>query len=218
MKDDFIEFPTDASMMNESMLNEFLFESMPQLLLQGLNSTMTNQWGSGFAIFSFTFSLVVVINATWRFGYYYFVEDVPIGDVPVTLKIPLTKIKIDLKRRDNDTQESREKKMYKIHGQEHLQKLLKISLIDTYGDISNKISHKREEEASKVVDVIVKYRIIDSKTLATNPKAIHELNQLIPNASLALKRLANNEDIITHLQTFDENVRKEEPKSFFGLF
>ena len=128
------------------------------------------------------------------------------------------KIKIDLERRDNDTQESREKKMYKIHGQEHLQKLLKISLIDTYRDISNKISHKREEEASKVVDVIVKYRIIDSKTLARNPKAIHELNELIPNASLALKRLANNEDIITHLQTFDENVRKEKPKCFFGLF
>ena len=108
--------------------------------------------------------------------------------------------------------------MHKIHGQEHLQKLLKISLIDTYRDISNKISHKREEEASKVVDVIVKYRIIDSKTLARNPKAIHELNELIPNASLALKRLANNEDIITHLQTFDENVRKEKPKCFFGLF
>ncbi len=52
--------------------------------------------------------------------------------------------------------------MYKIHGQEHLRKLLTIALIDTYRDISNKISHKREEEASKVVDVIVKYRIIDS--------------------------------------------------------
>ena len=57
------------------------------------------------------------------------------------------------------------------------------------------------------MDIIVRYRLIDSKTLARNPKAIHELNELIPNASLALKRLANNEDIITHLQTFDENVR-----------
>ena len=96
--------------------------------------------------------------------------------------------------------------------------MLKIALIDIHRDISNKLSHKREEEASKVVDTLQTYRIIDSKTLARNPKAIHELNELIPNASLALKRLANNEDIITHLQTFDENVRKEEPKSFSGLF
>ena len=123
-----------------------------------------------------------------------------------------------MKRHDNDTEETREKKMYKIHGQEHLQKLLKIALVDILRDISNKINHKREEEASKVLDTLQKYRIIDSKTLARNPKAIHELNELIPNASLALRRLANNEDILTHVRTFDENLRKEEPKAFFGLF
>ena len=158
----------------------------------------------------------MVINATWRFGYYYFVEDVPIGDVPVTLKVPFTKIKIDLKRHDNDTEETREKKMYKIHGQEHLQKLLKIAMSDIHRDISNKTIHKREEKASKVVDIIVRYRLIDSKTLARNQKAIHELNELIPNASLALKRPANNEDILSHLQL--NNLKEEEPKAFFGLF
>ena len=108
--------------------------------------------------------------------------------------------------------------MYKIHGQEHLQKLLKITLIDIHRDISNKISHKREEEAERVMMIMNKYNIINTKSLARNPKAIHELNKLIPNASLALKRLANNEDIITHLQTFNEYSRKEEPKTFFGLF
>ena len=91
-------------------------------------------------------------------------------------------------------------------------------MVDIFRDISNKINHKREEEASKVVDTLQRYRIIDSKTLARNPKAIHELNELIPNASFALKRLANNEDILTHIQTFDDNLRQEEPKAFFGLF
>merc|ERR1711965_680773 len=205
-------------MMNESMLNEFILESIPQLILQGLNSTITDQWGSGFAIFSFTFSLVMVINATWWFGYYYFVEDVPIGDVPMTLKVPFTSIKIDLKRHDNDTEETREKKMYKIHGQEHLQKLLKNALEDIHRAIANKIRHKREEEAERVMIIINKYDIINTKSLARNPKAIHELNELIPNASLALKRLANNENILTHLQSFNNNLQDEEPKAFFGLF
>ena len=57
-----------------------------------------------------------------------------------------------------------------------------------------------------------------AEPFARNPKAIRELNDLVPNASLALKRLANNEDILTHLQTFNNNIQEEEPKAFFGLF
>ena len=95
---------------------------------------------------------------------------------------------------------------------------MKNALEDIHRAIANKIRHKREEEAEKVMDILVKFGITCSKYLARNPKAIHELNELIPNASLALKRLANNEDILTHLRIFDELLRKEEPKAFFGLF
>ncbi|MEK9698547.1 MAG: hypothetical protein VW270_22435, partial [Candidatus Poseidoniales archaeon] len=67
---DYEEYPTDAGMMNESLLNEFILESIPQLLLQGINNTYTDQWLTGVTLFSFVFSLTIVINSIWRFGYY----------------------------------------------------------------------------------------------------------------------------------------------------
>jgi hypothetical protein len=82
------ETDTDAGLLNESIMTEFFLESIPQLLLQGLNNTATDQWDEWFTIASFSFSLGMVVNSIYRFGYYVFVMENSVDEVPIRLKIP----------------------------------------------------------------------------------------------------------------------------------
>ena len=78
---------TDAGMFSESLLAEFVFEAMPQLLLQGLNNTYTYQWGNPITGFSFGFSFAMVVNGIWKLAYPIVMEGMTINDVPLHVKI-----------------------------------------------------------------------------------------------------------------------------------
>jgi hypothetical protein len=78
---------TDAGMFNESLLFEFLFESIPQLLLQGLNNTYTFQWFDPITLSSFAFSGFMVVNGIWTLAYPVLIDGIAVNDVPVRLNI-----------------------------------------------------------------------------------------------------------------------------------
>jgi hypothetical protein len=78
---------TDAGMFSESLLAEFVFEAMPQLLLQGLNNTYTYQWGNPITRFSFAFSFAMIVNGIWTLVYPIVMEGMTINDVPLRVKI-----------------------------------------------------------------------------------------------------------------------------------
>merc|ERR1712010_88261 len=105
-------------MMNESLLSEFLLESVPQLIIQGINNTITGQWTEIVTLSSFIISLTIVVNSIWRFAYWKLIEKIPIGDVPIFIKIPFTSIKIKLKR-DNTDVEIDSNRTYNIRDMKH---------------------------------------------------------------------------------------------------
>lgn len=78
---------TDAGMFNESVLVEFFFESIPQLVLQGINNSFAGEWRSPIVKISFIFSAFMVVNGVWSFGYPVLFNGVTINDVPVRLSI-----------------------------------------------------------------------------------------------------------------------------------
>jgi hypothetical protein len=73
-----------------SLVAEFTLETIPQLLLQALNNTYTDEWmsGGGVALFSFLFSCLVVFNIVWKFGYTVMWEGYKVDDVPMKIEIP----------------------------------------------------------------------------------------------------------------------------------
>jgi len=83
------KFPVDAGMMNEAILSEVMLESIPQLLLQGLNNSATGQWTDGVSLFSFMFSLALISNSLYRFGYLSLCQGSSIKDVPFKFFLPV---------------------------------------------------------------------------------------------------------------------------------
>ena len=88
LKTDVEKYPVDAAMMDESVVAEFILESIPELVLQAMNNYATDQWNNGQAIFSFAFTILVVLNSVYRFVYYPFVLGVSASTVPMSIPLP----------------------------------------------------------------------------------------------------------------------------------
>ena len=75
----------DTFLLNESIVMEFASETIPQLMIQGINNTLTREWGSVLTIFSFFMSSFLIINTSWRYGYYVLYQGFNIKDVPLSI-------------------------------------------------------------------------------------------------------------------------------------
>ena len=65
-----------------TMLSEFIFETIPQLMTQSVNNTYTNQWTSVFNITSIVLSGFVTLNGVWRFMYYSWWKGISLNQIP----------------------------------------------------------------------------------------------------------------------------------------
>ena len=67
---------------NESVLVELFLESIPQLIVQLINNLLTKQFGI-FGILSTTGSVIVILSAVYRYGYWYMWRGVSLSDIPL---------------------------------------------------------------------------------------------------------------------------------------
>ena len=65
------EVEIDVSLLNEALFAEFIFESLPQMVVQSMNNTLTQLWNP-IGIFSMCLSVAVMLNGLYRYGYYSF--------------------------------------------------------------------------------------------------------------------------------------------------
>jgi len=67
---------------HQSVLTELILETLPQITIQIYNNG--SDW-STIAILSSTFSVFFIMNHIWKYAYFFFVERVPLKEVPVKL-------------------------------------------------------------------------------------------------------------------------------------
>ena len=75
------EFQIDTAILNESLFSEFFFETLPQLLIQSLNSRATGLFGS-VQVFSTCLSAYITVNGLVTFGYYKGYKGRSWGNIP----------------------------------------------------------------------------------------------------------------------------------------
>ena len=84
----------DSSIMNEALIVEFLFLSVPQIVLQSFNNfTVKNQWNI-YSIAAYALSCTSFINGISRYGYYIFVKHRDVAEVPLEVNICNKKYKL----------------------------------------------------------------------------------------------------------------------------
>ena len=88
------EIEIDISLLNEALFAEFLFESLPQMVVQSLNNTLTQLWNP-IGIFSMCLSVFVMLNGLYRYGYYSFWLGYSIQNVPTEISIGGIKVSIE---------------------------------------------------------------------------------------------------------------------------
>jgi len=74
----------DYDIFNKSLLAEFLFETVPQLIVQSINSKLTGTL-TNIAIFSITLSSYSVLNGVYKYGYHVLWLGKNIADVPQSI-------------------------------------------------------------------------------------------------------------------------------------
>jgi len=80
------EVKVDTGILNESLFAEFLSETLPQLVIQGVNNKLIGMWTS-MAIFSACLSITIAVNGVYRYGYYTVWLGMNIDDVPTKISI-----------------------------------------------------------------------------------------------------------------------------------
>lgn len=80
--DDHIDF----AILNESLLAEFLFETLPQLLIQSYN-TILIEAVDGAYIFSVILSGYNTLNGLYKYGYHVLYKRIPVSDVPREIEL-----------------------------------------------------------------------------------------------------------------------------------
>lgn len=99
----------DVALLNEALFAEFLFESIPQMVVQSLNNTLTQLWNP-IGIFSMCLSVSVMLNGLYRYGYYSFWLGYSIQNVPTEINLGGIKISVegenDKKINNNDRTDS----------------------------------------------------------------------------------------------------------------
>jgi len=71
-------------LLQESIFEEMLTESVPQMIIQIVNNTFTNIW-SPLSYFSTTMSAVMILNGMWRLVYYRLYLKIKIDAIPTDL-------------------------------------------------------------------------------------------------------------------------------------
>ena len=66
-----IDVIVDTSLLNESLLAEFMMETLPQLIIQFWNTQLIGAW-SPVGYFSTMLSILIAFNGLYRYGYYSF--------------------------------------------------------------------------------------------------------------------------------------------------
>jgi hypothetical protein len=80
------EVKVDTGILNESLFAEFLSETLPQLVIQGVNNKLIGMW-TPMAIFSACLSITIAVNGVYRYGYYTIWLGMNIDDVPTKISI-----------------------------------------------------------------------------------------------------------------------------------
>ena len=75
------DYDIDTEMLNESLFSEFVFETMPQLTTQSINSYYTSEW-TAIQYFSTVLSGFMTINGIYTFGYYSLYQGKKMGEIP----------------------------------------------------------------------------------------------------------------------------------------
>jgi hypothetical protein len=71
-------------LLQESIFEEMLTESVPQMIIQIVNNTLTATW-SPVSYFSTAMSSAMILNGIWRLAYYRIYLKVPINEIPTDL-------------------------------------------------------------------------------------------------------------------------------------
>jgi len=74
-----------VNLLQESIFEEIVTESLPQLIIQAVNQTLNKEWTTlGFA--SMFMSSAMALNGVYRFLYFFLMKKIPIKDVPSGLE------------------------------------------------------------------------------------------------------------------------------------
>ena len=88
------EVEIDVSLLNEALFAEFIFESLPQMVVQSMNNTLTQLWNP-IGIFSMCLSVAVMLNGLYRYGYYSFWLGYSIQNVPTEISFGGIKVSVE---------------------------------------------------------------------------------------------------------------------------
>jgi len=87
----------DTGFLNESILMEFIFESIPQLLIQGINNTLLDEWRLVINLASYALSGYIMGNSLWRYGYHIWTYGANVSAVPIRMNIGFMTVTIENK-------------------------------------------------------------------------------------------------------------------------
>jgi len=124
----------DQKFLNESIATEFVFESLPQLIIQGMNNTYAGQWGNAVSLFSFAFSGFLLTNSLYRYGYLHFWVGIQFSDIPPSM----FGFKIDFERAPFNAKASHGRAYDPANDE-------KLNEFDTHPDRSDRIALKESE-------------------------------------------------------------------------
>jgi len=226
-KSNYEQFPVDAGMMNESIMSEFILESIPQLILQGLNNSATGQWRSTVTLFSFVFSLTVIGNSFYRFGYLRFVKKMSIKAVPYTIILPYYDNDgkwyktFSLKRPDD---ESLEVLQFSIVNTKEAKKRVCKAWVEILSYMLRRAEAGDFDATKEYADIIITYSICSPLTLASKPEAIKELHgantdALNRNLTFLAKSISESDglEILTMLVNTKVPKKEDEETGFFNF-
>jgi hypothetical protein len=226
-KSNFEQFPVDAGMMNESILSEFLLESIPQLILQGLNNSATGQWRSTVTLFSFVFSLTVIGNSFYRFGYLRIVQKMSIKAVPYKIILPYYDDDgkwyktYSLKRPDD---ESLDVLQFSLINTKEAKKRVCKAWVEILSYMLRRAEAGDFNATKKYADVVITYSICSPMALASKPEAIKELHgantdALNRNLTFLAKSISESDglEILTMLMNTKFQKTEDEETGFYNF-
>ena len=80
------DFAVDTEILNESLLSEFVFETLPQLVIQNVNTVVTQNF-TRVQLFSTLLSGFITLNGLVTFGYYMLYQGKKMGEIPTKTAI-----------------------------------------------------------------------------------------------------------------------------------
>ena len=104
------DFEIDTELLNESLFHEFIYETMPQLILQAYNANLTGQW-TPFQLFNTSMSAFMTMNGLWTFGYWHYYRGLSFDQIPAKSAI-LFFIELELESNYQIAQRKDLKKFY----------------------------------------------------------------------------------------------------------